>query len=103
MSDRLDQLRTLHADTPGDAFLTYGIALELAKVGEHREAVEWLDRTLANDPSYHYAYFQKGKALSELGDEDAAAATLRAGIERAAADGDVKAEGELRGLLEMVE
>lgn len=103
MSDRLDQLRKLHAASPDDAFLTYGIALELAKAGQPREAVDWLDRTLANDPSYHYAFFQKGKALSELGEEEQAMATLRAGIERATADGDAKAAGELRDLLMMIE
>jgi len=98
MPSRLDQLETLHAADPDDADVPYMIGLEHAKADDPQEAVHWLDRCLALAPSYHYAYFQKAKMLSELGEDDDALAALDAGITRAAADGAAKALGELQEL-----
>ncbi|MEM1026995.1 MAG: tetratricopeptide repeat protein [Planctomycetota bacterium] len=101
MSDRLPQLEKLHAADPHDADVTYMLALEHAK-GEGpdaaAQALRWLDRTLALDPGYHYAYFQKAKLLDAQGDPEAAHATLDAGLARAQADGNTKAFGELEDL-----
>ena len=103
MSERLNQLKKLHEADPSDPFLTYGIALEHGKAGELEEAVHWLDQTLSLDEHYHYAYFQKGKMLAELGRDDEARTVLREGISQARAAGDAKAEGELNELLESVD
>jgi tetratricopeptide (TPR) repeat protein len=100
MSARLEQLMKLHGLDAADPFLTYGIALEHSKVGAHGEAVKWLDKTLSLDVNYFYAYFQKGKALSALGEEDQARAVLEAGMAAAKAKGDMHAFGEMQGLLE---
>jgi tetratricopeptide (TPR) repeat protein len=97
---RLDQLQKLHAADPNDAFLTYGIALEHAKAQQLDDAIAWLDKTLAIDPRYCYAFFQKAKALSEKGEEEQARATLRTGMEVAAAAGDAHAREEMAALLE---
>lgn len=99
MSDRLEQLTKLYAAEPQDPFLTYGIALEHAKAQRLDKAIMWLDKTLGLDDSYCYAYFQKGKMLSEKGEEAAAQAVLKQGIEAAKACGDEKAENELGELL----
>ncbi len=98
MSQRLDTLRKLIAADPSDPDLSYMIALEHAKADDPEEALVWLDKALALKPTYHYAYFQKAKLQSELGDEDAALATLDAGITSADTHGDYKAVGELREL-----
>ena len=98
MNDRMNQLHKLRTLDPDDADVPYMIALEHAKAGDPGAAVEWLDRALALDPSYHYAYFQKGKMLSELGHDDQALAVLDAGISKAQADGQAKALGELQEL-----
>lgn len=95
---RLDTLQKLHAADPADADVPYMIGLEHGKADDPQEAVRWLDRCLALDAGYHYAYFQKAKMLSELGEEDDALAAVDAGIARAAADGDAKALGELQEL-----
>ncbi len=99
MSDRLEQLSKLYAAEPEDPFLTYGIALEHAKAERLDEAITWLDKTLGLDDNYCYAYFQKGKMLSEKGEEGAARAVLEQGIEAAKTCGEEKAESELRELL----
>lgn len=100
MSDRLEQLTKLLAADPGDPFTTYGIALEHAKAGRHEEAVRWLDQTLGLDPQYCYAYYQKARMLSELGNPDAARTTIDEGITAAAKAGDDHAREELAALLD---
>ena len=98
MSDRMPQLCKLHEADPSDVDVPYMIALEHAKAEEHATAIDWLDKTLALDAGYHYAYFQKAKMLSELGEDQDALAVLDAGITRATADGHAKAASELEEL-----
>ncbi|MEX1015717.1 MAG: tetratricopeptide repeat protein [Phycisphaeraceae bacterium] len=99
MSDRLTQLRKLYDVDPHDPFVSYGIALEHAKQGETDEALRWLDQTLQTDPQYCYAYFQKGRLLSELGRTDDAKAVLQAGVTQAQQAGDAHAASEIGELL----
>ena len=98
MSDRLEQLLKLHAVDPADTDLPYMIALEHAKADDAEQAIEWFDRTLALNPHYHYAYFQKAKALDNEGESAEALAVLDEGIAMAKKAGDAKALGELQEL-----
>jgi len=100
---RLEQLHTLLLKTPSDPFLTYGIALEHKKTGDATAAVEWLEKTIALDARYCYAYFQKGQVLESLGQTEPARQAYREGIMAARAAGDGHAESELRSALEMME
>lgn len=88
---------------PGDPFTLYAVALEYKKAGQLDQAIEYLDRTLQFDPSYCYAYFQKGVVLEEQGDLEAAKSVYRAGIEAATRKGDAHAKSELEGQLQMLE
>lgn len=103
MSDRLDKLLALHHADPHDADVLYMIALEHAKAQRHDDAVAWLDRTIAQDARYHYAYFQQAKSLSELGQLAKAKAVLTRGLKQARDDGNGKALGELSALLESMD
>ncbi len=98
MNERLAKLVALWSADPGDADVAYMIALEHGKLGAVDEAVAWLDRALALDASYHYAYFQKGKLLGGAGRMDEARVAIDAGLARARADGNGKAAGELEVL-----
>jgi len=69
---------------------------------DHQAVIDWLDKTLALDENYLYAYFQKAKAQSQLGHDDQATATLQLGIEKAEAVGDAKAVSELSELMATV-
>ena len=102
MSDRLEQLHKLHDADPTDAELPYMIAFELTKTGQTTEAIDWLDKALALDPGFHYAYFQKAKVLDREGETDDALAVLDAGIAKASADGAAKAVGELQDLRQII-
>ena len=99
MPDRLAQLKKLLEADPQDADLLYMIALEHAKTLDHTEALAWLDRTLERDASYLYAYFQKARALGELGRNDEAKRVLELGIQHAREAGNEKALSELSELL----
>ncbi|WP_432797878.1 hypothetical protein [Poriferisphaera sp. WC338] len=99
MTDRLNQLLKMHEDDPADTFLTYGIAIEHANAENFGEAINWLNKTLTIDPLYCYAYFQKAKAYSELGEDTDAKAAIEAGINAAIKAGDDHARSELTDLL----
>lgn len=103
MSKRIEQLRQMLAKTPGDPFLLYGMSLELKKAGDLRGALDYLDRTLALDAGYLYAYYQKGQVLETVGQPDDAKAAYDAGIERARAAGGAKALGELSGARDLLD
>ena len=105
MSDRLDKLMKMHEADPEDADLPYMIAMEHVKTDDHASVVAWLDKTLALDAAYHYAYYQKAKALSGLGDDEQAITVLQQGLETARAAGHEKAVNELlelKATLEMM-
>lgn len=99
---RLEQLLKLLDRTPTDPFLLYGIALEHKKTGDTATALDYLDRTLAVDPRYCYAYYQKGQILESTNQPAAAAEAYTAGITAAKAAGDGHAQGELQGALDML-
>ena len=97
---RLEQLEALLAKEPDDAFLNFGLAMELAKAGRFDESLVRFDRVVQFDPNYVAAIFHKGKTLLSMGEEDRAKATLRDGIERAKACGEMHAAGEMQELLD---
>jgi tetratricopeptide (TPR) repeat protein len=102
-SDRLDKLQKLLERDPDDTFLIYGIALEHKKLGDASKAIEFLDRVIALDPGYCYAYHQKGLAYESTGDAEAAKSAYRAGVEAARQKGDAHAQGEIEAALSMIE
>ena len=99
MSERLEQLQKMVEQEPNDPFLPYAIALEHGKAEHFEEAITWLDRTLEIDRHYCYAFFQKAKMYSEMGEDDQARKALEDGMERAAFSGDDKAYREMAELL----
>ncbi len=103
MTDRLNQLKKLYQTDPNDSFLTYGIALEYAKTDDIEEAIQWLDKTLSLNADDCYSYFQKGKMLCELGEDQQAIQILQTGITTADRLGEAKASSELRELLASIE
>lgn len=102
MTNRIDQLKKLLEADPNDAFCLYGLAFEYEKAGENELAIEHFDLSLAADPDFCYAYYHKARAQKALGDAPGAVATLQAGLERARATGDGKAESEITSLLQTI-
>jgi Tfp pilus assembly protein PilF len=102
-NDRLAKLHQMLAREPNDTFLLYGIALEHKKLNDPTKAVEYLDRVIALDPGYCYAYHQKGLVYESSGDLDAAKQSYRAGVDAARKKGDAHAQGEIEAALAMIE
>lgn len=91
----IEQLQRLEAIDPKDPFVPYAMALELAKTGDHDQAIAAFDRCLALDPDYLYAYFHKARSLDAAGRRADAVGVLEIGAEKAAKAGDAKAHSEL--------
>lgn len=91
------------AREPNDTFLLYGIALEHKKLNDLKQTVAYLDRVIALDPGYCYAYHQKGLAFESAGDLDAAKQAYRDGIEAARRKGDAHAQSEIEAALAIIE
>ena len=102
-SPRLRQLQQMLVNEPDDTFLLYGLALEYKKAGDAPRALESLDRVIALDPGYCYAYYQKGQIYESTGGIDAAKQVYREGMTAAAKKGDTHARQELEGALSMIE
>ncbi len=98
MPDRLAQLTSMHEADPADADLPYMIAMEHVKAERWSDAIDWFDRTLAIDADYCYAFYQKAKALSQLGRDEQARDVIALGMDTARRSGNDKALGELAEL-----
>jgi len=94
---RREQIEAMLADDPTDQFLRYGLALELARAGEHERSLE-LHRGLQRE-QYIPAYFMAGQQLTGLGRIDEARSVLREGIAAADQLGDAHAAREMREFL----
>jgi len=101
-TERMVKLQRMLEKTPDDAFLLYGIGLEYKKIGDAKRAAEYLDRVIAVDPAYCYAYHQRGLVHESVGDLESARRSYREGMEAARRKGDSHAFGEIEAALEMI-
>lgn len=96
---RLEKLQALLNTEPNDAFLNFGLAMELAKNGRFDESLAQFDRVQQLDPHYIAAYFQKGRTLLSMGELERAKSELKRGMAAATESGDLHARGEMEELL----
>lgn len=95
ITDRLEQLRALLAEEPGDTFLRYAIALELRRAGRTEEAIHELVALLQDHPEHVPAHHQLALMLVDSGRIPDAVETCTAGALQALAQGEMKARREL--------
>lgn len=98
-TSRIDVLRDLLAQNPGNSFMRYGLAMEYVKAGELARAIDEFSAILASDPTYSAAYFHGGQALEKLGRIEDARDFYRRGIVHS---GDAHARSELQGALDIL-
>jgi len=79
-----------------NALLRFSLGNELMKAGDAQAAAEHLARAVAHDPDYTAAWKLLGKALTVVGDRDAARDAYERGIAVAARKGDKQAEKAMR-------
>ena len=99
MLSRREKIEAMLVDEPGDVFLRYSLALELAKEDHHDDSLARLTELIEGNPPYVPAFFMAGKQLAELGRIDKAREVLRAGIETARQQGDTHAAAEMSEML----
>jgi len=102
-SERLQQLRVMLSEEPGDLFLRYAIALELKRNGDMEQAIADLEDILRDDPKHIASYYQLATMLADLGRINEAAEACEAGSMQCLVTGDRKARSELLALKEALE
>ncbi len=100
MVDRIEKIRKMLVDAPGDLFLKHALALEYIKLGRDGDARLLFEEILAEDPGYVGSYYHLGKLLERLNEFTHAEEIYKRGIKESIKAGDRHAEGELRSALE---
>jgi len=100
MSDRIESIRQMLADSGDDIFLIYSLGMELASAGRWEEAAAEFRRCVELDENYLAAYAEGGKALRAAGQIEQAREMFAAGIELAAAQGESHTRDYLMSQLE---
>lgn len=99
MPTRREKIEAMLVEEPGDVFLRYSLAMELAKENLHDESLAKLTELLEENPPYVPAFFMAGRQLAEIGRIEKAREVLRVGIEAARQQGDAHAAGEMSEFL----
>ena len=94
-SPRLDQIESLLADDPNDAFLRYGLAMEYSKLGDHQKAADTFNQLIERDPDYYAAYYHLAKTYEALGKVREAFKAYETGIVVARKQNNLHAVNEL--------
>lgn len=101
-STRLETLKGLVAQQPGDSFLRYGLAMEYRNAGELEAAMSEFRALIATNPDYSAAYFHGGQTLERLGKLDEARALYREGIEATTRKRDWHTRDEIQAALDVL-
>ena|SRR2546421_630102 len=100
---RLERIKAMLAEEPGDPELHYMLAMEHASAGDDAAAARCFDDLLRLKPDHAPAYHQGARTLQRLDRLDEARDLLRRGIPAALAKNDTHAADEMQQLLEMLE
>jgi tetratricopeptide (TPR) repeat protein len=101
-STRLDILKSMVEQNPGDSFARYGLAMEYRNTGDLDAAMGEFHALMAANPDYAPAYFHGGQTLERMGRLDEAREVYLQGIEVTTRSGDQHAKSEMQGALEML-
>lgn len=89
------------AESPDDAFLRYGLAMQCLRDGDVEEGRQRLRSLIADDPDRQIAAYQQlGQSYADAEESEAAAAILRVGVAKAQASGDWHAAAEMEQILD---
>jgi len=98
--DRLEALRRMAEDRPGDARLQFGLAVEFLNRGETREGADALRTYLDLAQDEGNGWGRLGVALTDLGEVEEARAAYARGIDIATRRGHSGLAEELQEALE---
>ncbi len=98
-NQRLKQLFSFLEKDPADPFTLYSIGYEYVAQEDWPKAKEYLEKVLEADPAYLGVYFQLGKCLRYLEDDEQAMAVYRTGMDLAKEKGNQHTFSELQNAL----
>jgi thioredoxin-like negative regulator of GroEL len=91
------------AEDPADPFLRYGLALQCLNEGDLEQGRQRLLDLIADRPNDQVAAYQQlGQSYAQTGENEAAMAILRTGIEKARVAGDSHAAAEMEQAISML-
>lgn len=99
---RLEILKSMVEQQPGDSFLRYGLAMEYRNAGDLEAALAEFRALLKANPEYSAAYFHAGQTLERLGRLEDARGIYAQGIEVTARKGDQHTRDEIQAALELL-
>ncbi|HMF77647.1 MAG TPA: tetratricopeptide repeat protein [Bryobacteraceae bacterium] len=101
-TNRLDILKQMVEQDPGNTFARYGLAMEYAKGGEFAAAIAEFQGLLSQDADYAAAYYHGGQAHEKLGELEQARDLYEKGIEVTMRKGDAHTRAELEAALSLL-
>jgi predicted Zn-dependent protease len=100
--NRLEALKNILAQRPGDALARYGLAMEYVQAARYEQAVAEFRILLASQPGHAYACFHAGQTLEKLGRPSEAREMYARGIEAAERQADAHVRDKLQAALEQL-
>jgi Tfp pilus assembly protein PilF len=94
--ERLEKLKELLKESPGDSFLNHALALEYLKLNEVKSARQVFESLLVRDPGYVGSYYHLAKLLEADGETKLAIKWYEKGMEKAREAGDRHSLNELQ-------
>ena len=70
--ERIEKIKELLSQQPGDSFLRHALALEYIKIDDKRRARQVFEELLTQDPEYVGSYYHLAKLLEQLGEREQA-------------------------------
>jgi tetratricopeptide (TPR) repeat protein len=98
-ADRLEALRNLVEQNPGNELARFGLAMEYAGSGRAEEAITSFKGLIELNPNYWGAYYHFGQVLESLGRQEEARSVYQTGIHVAKRLGQAHAASELETAL----
>lgn len=99
---RLESLKLMVEQNPGDSFLRYGLAMEYRNTGDLERAAGEFRVVLGANPNYAPAWYQGGQTLERLGRLEEAREMYRQGVAVATRTGDQHARSEMQAALDLL-
>jgi tetratricopeptide (TPR) repeat protein len=100
MSERIDAIKAMLRESPGDVFLLYSLGMEEVSRGCLDLASKAFAECITADADYLPAWIERGRVLRSGGNLDEARAVFEGALELAGRKGDAHASDMIRGQLE---
>jgi Tfp pilus assembly protein PilF len=100
--ERIEKLKLMLAQQPGDSFLQHALALEYIKAGDEGQARFLFEKILKADENYIGSYYHLAGLLERMGETAGAIHWYKKGMQKASDAGDRHAYNELRAAYEEI-